>query len=62
MAGTGWREELDGWPEPFLAVPGHQKRRLWAPVPLRGPLGQGARESLEPMAPRLGMTRRCAGF
>jgi hypothetical protein len=32
MAETGWREELDGWLEPFLAVLGHEKRRRWATV------------------------------
>lgn len=32
MADTGWREELDGWLEPFPAVLDHGKRRSWAPV------------------------------
>src|SRR4051812_2697313 len=55
MVDAGWREELDGWLEPFLAVLGHGKRRLWAPVYLRGLLGQGDRKSLQPMASRLGL-------
>ena len=55
MADRGWREELDGWLEPFLQVLGHEKRRLWAPVYLRGLLGQGERKSLLPTASRLGL-------
>ena len=46
MAETGWREELDGWLEPFLAVLGHEKRRRWAPVYLQGLVGPGERKSL----------------
>jgi SRSO17 transposase len=55
MVDTGWRKELDGWLEPFLTVLGHEKRRLWAPVYLRGLLGPGERKSLQPMAFRLGL-------
>jgi SRSO17 transposase len=55
MADADWREELDGWLEPFLAALGHEKRRLWAPVYLRGLLGPGERKSLQPMAARLGL-------
>ena len=55
MAEAGWREELDGWLGPFLAALGHEKRRRWAPVYLRGLLGPGERESLQPMAARLGL-------
>ena len=55
MADDGWREELDGWLGPFLAAPGHEKRRRWAPVYLRGLLGPGDRKSLQPMAARLGL-------
>ena len=55
MADTGWREELDGWLEPFVTALGHEKRRLWAPVYVRGLLGQGERKSLQPMASRLGL-------
>src|SRR3954451_6376661 len=50
-----WREELDGWLEPFLAVLGHRKRRSWAPAYLRGLLGPGERKSLQPMAAGLGL-------
>ena len=55
MAAADWREELDGWLEPFLAVLGHRKRRLWAPAYLRGLLGPGERKSLQPMAAGLGL-------
>jgi len=50
-----WREELKGWLGPFLAALGHKKRRLWAPVYLRGLIGPGERKSLQPMAERLGL-------
>src|SRR3712207_462393 len=55
MADGNWREELDGWLGPFLAALRHEKRRLWAPVYLRGLLGPGERKSLQPMAARLGL-------
>ena len=55
MAEADWREALDGWLEPFLAVLGHRKRRLWAPAYLRGLLGPGERKSLQPMATGLGL-------
>jgi SRSO17 transposase len=55
MAEADWREELDGWLGPFLATLGHEKRRRWAPVYLRGLLGPGDRKSLQPMAARLGL-------
>src|SRR5215213_8850994 len=53
-----WRDELDGWLEPFLAVLGHRKRRSWAPVYLSGLIGPGERKSLQPMAARLGLRGR----
>jgi SRSO17 transposase len=56
MAEADWREELEDWLEPFLAVLGHKKRRRWAPVYLQGLLGSGERKSLQPMAARLGLT------
>ncbi len=55
MADVDWRERLDGWLKPFLATLGHEKRRRWAPVHLRGLLGPGDRKSLQPMAARLGL-------
>ena len=55
MVEVGWLEELDGWLEPFLTVLGHEKRRRWAPVYLRGLLGPGDRKSLQPMAVGLGL-------
>ncbi len=50
-----WRDELDGWLEPFLAALGHEKRRRWAPVYLQGLFGPGERKSLQPMAAGLGL-------
>jgi SRSO17 transposase len=50
-----WRDELDGWLGPFLAALGHGRRRLGAPVYLRGLIGPGGRKSLQPMAARLGL-------
>jgi SRSO17 transposase len=55
VAEADWREELDGWLEPFLAALGHRKRRVWAPVYVRGLLGPGERKSLQPMATGLGL-------
>jgi len=50
------RQELDGWPEPFLATLKHEKRRRWAPVYLQGLIGPGGeRKSLQPTAARLGL-------
>ena len=56
MADSGWREELDGWLEPFLAVMGHSKRRRWAPVYVQGLIGPGERKSVQPMAAQLGLS------
>ena len=44
------------WLEPFLAALGHKKRRLWAPLYLRGLLGPSERKSLQPMAASLGLS------
>jgi SRSO17 transposase len=48
--------DLDSWLEPFLAALGHKKRRLWAPLYLRGLLGPSERKSLQPMAACLGLS------
>src|ERR671921_1398983 len=56
MAGVGGiGGDLDRWLEPFLAALGHSKRRLWAPLYLRGLLGPSERKSLQPMATSLGL-------
>src|SRR4029453_4263316 len=56
MAGLGGiGGDLDRWLEPFLAALGHKKRRLWAPLYLRGLLGPSERKSLQPMAASLGV-------
>src|SRR4051812_48531296 len=49
-------EDLDTWLEPFLAALVHRKRRLWAPLYLRGLLGPSERKSLQPMAASLGLS------
>ena len=57
MAGVGGiGGDLDRWLEPFLAALGHKKRRLWAPLYLRGLLGPSERKSLQPMAASLGLS------
>jgi SRSO17 transposase len=48
-------QDLDVWLEPFLAALRHKKRRLWAPLYLRGLLGPSERKSLQPMAASLGL-------
>src|SRR3954467_5023894 len=56
MAGLGGGGgDLDCGLEPFLAALGHKKRRLWAPLYLRGLLGPSERKSLQPMAASLGL-------
>jgi len=52
----GGLQDLDSWLEPFLAAVGHKKRRLWAPLYLRGLLGPSERKSLQPMAASLGLS------
>jgi SRSO17 transposase len=49
-------QDLDVWLEPFFAALGHKKRRLWAPLYLRGLLGPSERKSLQPMAASLGLS------
>src|SRR4051794_41439356 len=57
MAGLGGvGGDLDRWLEPFLMALGHKKRRLWAPLYLRGLLGPSGRKSLQPMATSLGLS------
>src|SRR5215216_7977622 len=57
MAGVGGTGgDLDRWLEPFLAALGHRKRRLWAPLYLRGLLGPSERKSLQPMSACLGLS------
>ena len=49
-------QDLDRWLAPFLAAVGHKKRRLWAPLYLRGLLGPSERKSLQPMAASLSLS------
>src|SRR3712207_9047279 len=56
MTGAGGiGSDLDCWLEPFLAALGHKRRRLWAPLYLRGLLGPSERKSLQSMAASLGL-------
>ena len=48
--------DLEVWLGPFVAALGHKKRRLWAPLYLRGLLGPSERKSLQPMAASLGLS------
>ena len=49
-------QDLDVWPEPFLAELGQRKRRLWTPLYRRGLLGPSERKGLQPMATSLGLS------
>src|SRR5215212_6490947 len=48
--------DLDRWLAPFLDALGHERRRTWAPLYLRGLMGPGERKSPQPMAARLGLS------
>jgi SRSO17 transposase len=47
--------DLDEWLTPFLEGIGRKTRRTWAPLYVRGLLGPGERNSLQPMATQLGL-------
>lgn len=48
-----WERELEKWFAPFSEALSNKKRRIWAPVYLKGLLGPGERKSIEPIAERL---------
>jgi SRSO17 transposase len=48
-----WEKRFDQFVEPFLGAWRTKKRRLWAPVYLRGLLLPGERKSIEPLASRV---------
>lgn len=48
-----WEKRFDRFVEPFLEAWRTKKRRLWAPVYLRGLLMPGERKSIEPIASRV---------
>ena len=52
-ATSSWEKRFDRFVEPFLVAWGTKKRRLWAPMYLRGLLLPGERKSIEPMASRV---------
>jgi SRSO17 transposase len=50
---NGWEKRFDRFLQPFLEAWRHKKRRLWAPIYLRGLLLPGERKSIEPLAARV---------
>lgn len=50
---SGWEKRFDRFVQPFLEAWRHKKRRLWAPLYLRGLLLPGERKSIEPLAARV---------
>jgi SRSO17 transposase len=50
---TGWERRFDDYLAPFLEAWRFKKRRLWAPIYLRGLLLPGERKSIEPLAARV---------
>ena len=46
---------LGAWLKPFLEATGRKTRRTMAPLYVRGLLGGGGRQSIQPMAERLGL-------
>src|SRR3954449_13577552 len=47
--------DLDAWLKPFLDVTGRKTRRAMAPLYVRGPLGGGDGQNIQPMADGLGL-------
>jgi SRSO17 transposase len=50
---NGWEKRFERFVQPFLEAWRHKKRRLWAPIYLRGLLLPGERKSIEPLAARV---------
>ena len=53
VADTSWQAEFETRLAPFLDRLARKEQRRWAPVYLRGLLGPGEREGVEPMAARV---------
>ena len=49
---TDWRDELDEWLTPFVAVLRHKTRSRMCPAYIAGLIGPGDRKSIQPMAAR----------
>src|SRR3546814_20910472 len=49
---TEWKEDLEGWLEPFLIALGHKTRRRMCPAYIAGLIGPGDRKRVQPMASR----------
>src|SRR5512143_138741 len=52
---SDWKEELEGWLQPFLDRLGHKARRQMCPLYVSGLIGPGDRKSVQPMARRLAL-------
>jgi SRSO17 transposase len=52
---SDWKEELEGWLQPFLDRLGHKARRQMCPLYVSGLIGPGDRKSIQPMARRLAL-------
>src|SRR3546814_9064803 len=50
---TEWKEDLEGWLEPFLTALGQKTRRRMCPAYIAGLIGPGNRTSVQPMASRV---------
>lgn len=48
-----WEEKFERWFAPFDEAFRHKKRRVWAPLYVRGLIAPGDRKSVEPMAARI---------
>lgn len=53
MGTVAWEREFDRWLAPFWTALGDTRRRPWGPVYVRGLLGPGERQSVEPLAARV---------
>ena len=50
--GANWRNDLEAWLTPFLALLGHKTRVRMCPAYVAGLIGPGDRKSVQPMAAR----------
>ena len=50
--GADWRNDLEAWLTPFLALLGHKTRVRMCPAYVAGLIGPGDRKSVQPMAAR----------
>jgi SRSO17 transposase len=53
VGSAAWEREFDCWLAPFWTALGDTRRRRWGPVYVRGLLGPGERNSVEPLVARV---------